>query len=58
MKALLKPSLNWLLVFVPLAAALHYFTDGLDVWVFAAACVAVIPLAGFLEAVDRVAKGP
>ncbi|MEZ5299265.1 MAG: calcium/proton exchanger [Verrucomicrobiales bacterium] len=53
----MKFSLNWLLVFVPLAAALHYFTDGLDVWVFAAACVAVIPLAGWMgKATENLAE--
>ena len=55
-KALLKPSLDWLLLFVPIAI---YFrlTTGLDAngvqhgsptYVFIAACLAVVPLAGWM----------
>jgi Ca2+:H+ antiporter len=44
----LRPSLNWLLVFVPAAVVLKYAAPGLPALVFAAACLAVIPLAGLL----------
>jgi Ca2+:H+ antiporter len=48
MKDILKPSLNWLLVFVPAVAYFHYFTPGNDTLVFVTACLAIIPLAGWL----------
>src|SRR3982751_2499671 len=39
--------LNWLLIAIPVAAGLHWrHFDGL--WVFVAACVAIIPLAGLM----------
>jgi Ca2+:H+ antiporter len=44
----LKPSLNWLLVFVPVAAALRYLWPGHETWVFITAALAIIPLAGLL----------
>ena len=39
--------LLWLLVFVPISAALHYSQAG-EIWVFVASCVAIIPLAGLM----------
>lgn len=39
--------LNWLLVFIPLAAGLHY-AHAPAMWVFGASCVAIIPLAGLM----------
>jgi len=39
---------NWLLIFVPVAIALDHLTPGAHTLVFAAACVAMIPLAGWL----------
>ncbi|MCC6881306.1 MAG: calcium/proton exchanger [Verrucomicrobiales bacterium] len=48
MKSLLKPSLNWLLVFVPSAVYLQTREESLQTWTFIAACLAVIPLAGWM----------
>jgi Ca2+:H+ antiporter len=47
MRELLKPSLNWLLVMVPVTAYLH-LTGGSHTAIFVCACVAIIPLAGWL----------
>jgi len=47
---MLKPSLSWLLVFVPVAAVLRYATQGQALWIFVAACLAIIPLAGWMGA--------
>ena len=44
----LKPSLDWLLVFVPAAVVLHYAAPGLQTLTFLASCLAVIPLAGWM----------
>ncbi len=48
MSSVLKPSLNWLLAFVPVAAGLHYFAPHSDVLIFIASCLAIIPLAGWM----------
>src|SRR6478609_5032882 len=40
--------LNVLLVFIPIAAWLRYGTTGTDLWLFLAAVVAIIPLAGLM----------
>lgn len=48
MKAGLKPSLDWLLVFVPTAIVLHYSAPAHQTLTFIAACLAVIPLAGWM----------
>lgn len=48
MKALLQPSLNWLLVFVPTAVILQTRGEAMQTWTFLAACLAVIPLAGWM----------
>lgn len=48
MKELLKPSLNWLLVFVPAAVVLEKTQPNNHVLIFICACVAVLPLAGWL----------
>jgi len=56
MASLLKPSLNWLLVFVPVAAYLEYTTDQ-HLWIFLASCLAIVPLAGFMgEATEHLAE--
>ncbi len=56
MRALLKPSLNWLLIFIPIAAYLEYFTQA-HTWIFLTACVAVIPLAGWMgKATEHLAE--
>ena len=44
----LKPSLDWLLVFVPITAALEWFLPEAHGWIFASACLAILPLAGWL----------
>ncbi|MCS7026401.1 MAG: calcium/proton exchanger [Bryobacteraceae bacterium] len=48
MKNLLKPSLNWLLVFVPLAGWLEHSSPGAHAAIFLTACLGIIPLAGWL----------
>ena len=46
-KSLLKPSLDWLLVFVPIAAFFK-ITGGNPTALFITACLAIIPLAGWM----------
>ncbi len=46
-KSLLKPSLDWLLVFVPVAAFFK-ITGGNPTALFITACLAIIPLAGWM----------
>jgi Ca2+:H+ antiporter len=41
-------SLNWLLIFLPLALWAEHFRPGAHVFIFAAACLAIIPLAAIL----------
>ena len=48
MPSFLKPSLNWLLVFVPAAVALHFLAPERHTWIFFCACAAIIPLAGWM----------
>src|ERR1700739_157337 len=49
LKSLLKPSLNWLLVFVPLALALRVWPQlGNETALFIVSCLAIIPLAGWM----------
>jgi Ca2+:H+ antiporter len=45
---LFKPSLNWLLVMAPVTVALHYLRPDSHTPIFVAACIAIIPLAGWL----------
>jgi Ca2+:H+ antiporter len=40
--------LNWLLMFVPVAIGLEYLMPESRTWIFVAACLAVVPLAGWL----------
>lgn len=56
-QSLLKPSLNWLLVFVPIAFALRFVpTFNNATALFIVACFAVIPLAGLMgEATEQLA---
>ena len=57
MRLSLKPSLSWLLVFVPVAALLEWLAPERHTLVFGAACVAVIPLAGWLgKATEHLAE--
>jgi Ca2+:H+ antiporter len=44
----LKPSLDWLLIFVPIAGGLHYLAPDRATLTFVTACLAIIPLAGWL----------
>ena len=44
----MKPSLSWLLVFVPITVALHYLAPAAHLWIFLASCAAIIPLAGWM----------
>src|SRR3954453_5703523 len=46
-RVLLKP-LNVLLVFLPVAAVLKFGQPGRDLWLFLAAVVAIVPLAGLM----------
>jgi Ca2+:H+ antiporter len=49
MKSLRKPSLNWLLVFVPVAVVLRIWPQfGNETALFICSCLAVIPLAGWM----------
>lgn len=48
MRELLKPSLNWLLVFVPITGWLHYARPDSHTAIFVTACLAILPLAGWL----------
>lgn len=45
---MLKPSLNWLLIFVPISAWLHYGQKDAHTATFICACLAILPLAGWL----------
>jgi Ca2+:H+ antiporter len=57
MKLLLKPSLDWLLVFVPGAVLLELLAPGQSTWIFLCSAVAVVPLAGWLgKATERLAE--
>lgn len=52
-----KPSLSWLLVFVPIAVGLHFMRPDLHTWIFIAASVAIIPLAGWMgKATEHLAE--
>ncbi len=44
----MKPSLDWLLVFVPITLALRYTQPEAQTWIFLSACLAILPLAGWL----------
>ncbi|MCS7043480.1 MAG: calcium/proton exchanger [Bryobacteraceae bacterium] len=43
-----KPSLDWLLVFVPVTAAMEWLTPDAHAWIFTSACLAILPLAAWL----------
>ena len=44
----LKPSLNWLLIFVPIAIVLRFWPGGNDTALFVCSALAIIPLAGLI----------
>ena len=48
MKELLKPSLNWLLVFLPATIWLHFAQPESATAIFLCACLSILPLAGWL----------
>lgn len=57
MKELLKPSLNWLLVFLPATIWLHYAQPESATAIFICACVSILPLAGWLgKATEHLAE--
>src|SRR5688572_13178466 len=45
---MLKPSLSWFLIFVPITIGLHYLAPEAHLWIFVASCAAIIPLAGWM----------
>ena len=48
MRGLLKPSLNWLLPFFPVAVLLEFLAPEQATWIFLSSALAIIPLAGWL----------
>lgn len=57
MSRYLKPSLNWLLVFVPAAVVLEFTAPAAHTAIFLTACAAIIPLAGWLgKATEHLAE--
>ena len=56
MTNLLKPSLNWLLIFIPIAGYLEFFTKS-HTAIFICSCLAIIPIAGWMgEATEHLAE--
>ena len=56
MQKLLKPSLDWLLICVPIAIAMKLL-QAPPTWLFIVACIAVIPLAGWMgKATEHLAE--
>ena len=57
MPTIFKPSLSWLLVFVPVTIALEYLSVESHTLIFLSSCVAIIPLAGLMgKATEHVAE--
>ncbi len=58
LKLLLKPSLSWLLVFVPVAVVLRFWPQlGNETTLFICSCLAVVPLAGWMgRATEELAR--
>ena len=49
--------MNWLLIFVPVAVALEHSAPDQSTWIFAAAGLAIVPLAGWLgRATEQIAE--
>ncbi len=44
----MKPTLNWLLIFVPLTVGLKFLSPDSHVAIFITSCLAILPLAGWL----------
>ena len=56
-KSIFKPTLNWLLIFVPLALGLKFFTTNQQTYIFICSCLAIIPLAGWMgKATEHLAE--
>ena len=43
-----RPSLDWLLIFVPIAIVIRFFVPGQQTLLFIVSCIAIIPLAGWM----------
>src|SRR5687767_4005586 len=57
MQNLLKPSLNWLLIFLPITIALEFLAADKHTWIFISSCIAILPLAGLLgKATEHIAE--
>jgi Ca2+:H+ antiporter len=57
MSHLLKPSLDWLLIFVPVTIALELFSHEEQMWLFLSSALAIVPLAGWLgKATEHLAE--
>jgi Ca2+:H+ antiporter len=57
MASILKPSMNWLLIFVPVTAAGEYIFHLSPTLLFLFACISIIPLAGWLgKATEHLAE--
>lgn len=54
----LKPSLDWLLIFVPVAVAMRFIPSFYNpTWLFIVSCLAIIPLAGWMgKATEHLAE--
>lgn len=49
--------LNWLIIFVPVAIGLEYFSPDQHLWIFSTAAIAILPLAGWMgRATERLAE--
>lgn len=48
MRTLLKPSLSWLLIFVPVTLFLELQSEPPETYIFLFSCISIIPLAGWL----------
>lgn len=57
MKNLLKPSLNWLLIFIPITIALEFMHSENHTMIFIFSCISILPLAGWLgKATEHIAE--
>ncbi len=57
MQNLLKPSLNWLLIFVPITIALEFMHSENHTMIFVFSCISILPLAGWLgKATEHIAE--
>ena len=55
-KNLLKPSLNWLLIFIPVALAMEHLVPDKSVLIFLSAALAIIPVASLIvKATEQIA---